>query len=345
MKWEPSKIHTKLLILALKRTTIIMLTFKNILYVYSDAANNTMALTEAVLFAKENHADLTVLFTLTEDSLSSNLGFSKREIVNGLDALDLQRDKILRQFSNFSSIQQDSISNDSFIDVIKKVNKHKFDLLIKPSKNEGLMGKIFGSNDMEYLRQCPCPVWLINPESEENKQNPSVIAAVDVDEKYPDAERDTREQLNLAVVSAAVTLAMAKGCSLKLVSIWPAPSESRLRHSAYIKESLDDVNAYVKKLADTHKQNLDAFMTSILNNLGKEVIQYISPESISIKGNPREILPKYANQINAELVVMGTVARVGVSGLIIGNTAENILYRLNQSVLAIKPEGFKTLVV
>lgn len=322
-----------------------MLTFKNILYVYSDSADNTMALTKTVLFAKENHANLTVLFTLTEDSFSSSLGFSKREIVNGLDALDLQRDKVLRQFSNFNSIEQDSIPNDSFIDVIKKVNLHKFDLLIKPSKNEGLISNIFGSNDMGYLRQCPCPVWLINPDSEENTQNPSVIAAVDVDENYPEAERDTREKLNLAVVSAAVTFAMAKGCRLKVVSIWPIPSENRLRHSAYIKQSVDDVNAYVKELGDTHKQNLDTFMTVVLNNLGKEVIEYISPESISIKGNPKEILPKYANQVNAELVVMGTVARVGVSGLIIGNTADNILYRLNQSVLAIKPEGFKTLVV
>jgi nucleotide-binding universal stress UspA family protein len=333
-----------MLFFSIQKETIIMLTFKNILYVYSDDADNTTALTKAVLFAKENHANLTVLFTLTEDSLSSSLGFSKKEIVNGLDALDLQRDKILRQFSNFSLIQQDSIPNDSFIAVIKKVNQHKFDLLIKPSRNEGLIGKVFGCNDMEYLRQCPCPVWLINPESHENTQNPSVIAAVDVDRNYPEAERDTREQLNLAVVSAAVTLAMAKGCSLKIVSIWPVPSESRLRHSAYIKQSSDDVNAYVKELGDTHKQNLDAFMTSILKNLGKEVIEYISPESIAIKGNPREMLPTYANQVNAELVVMGTIARVGISGLIIGNTAENILYRLNQSVLAIKPEGFKTLV-
>jgi len=39
-------------------------------------------------------------------------------------------------------------------------------------------------------------------------------------------------------------------------------------------------------------------------------------------------------------VVMGTVARVGIPGFIIGNTAESILYRLNQSVFAIKPQGY-----
>jgi nucleotide-binding universal stress UspA family protein len=37
---------------------------------------------------------------------------------------------------------------------------------------------------------------------------------------------------------------------------------------------------------------------------------------------------------------MGTLGRTGISGLIIGNTAEAILDQLTCSVLAIKPPGF-----
>jgi nucleotide-binding universal stress UspA family protein len=44
--------------------------------------------------------------------------------------------------------------------------------------------------------------------------------------------------------------------------------------------------------------------------------------------------------LSADLVVMGTVARTGISGLIIGNTAEAILDQLMCSVLAVKPPGF-----
>jgi len=40
--------------------------------------------------------------------------------------------------------------------------------------------------------------------------------------------------------------------------------------------------------------------------------------------------------------VMGTVGRVGLPGLLIGNTAETILGRVGCAVLAIKPEGFQT---
>jgi nucleotide-binding universal stress UspA family protein len=39
---------------------------------------------------------------------------------------------------------------------------------------------------------------------------------------------------------------------------------------------------------------------------------------------------------------MGTVARTGVAGLFIGNTAEAILEQIECSVLAVKPEGFET---
>jgi nucleotide-binding universal stress UspA family protein len=39
---------------------------------------------------------------------------------------------------------------------------------------------------------------------------------------------------------------------------------------------------------------------------------------------------------------MGTVARTGIPGFIMGNTAETILNQIDASVLAIKPPGFGT---
>jgi nucleotide-binding universal stress UspA family protein len=41
-----------------------------------------------------------------------------------------------------------------------------------------------------------------------------------------------------------------------------------------------------------------------------------------------------------DLVVMGTVARSGLSGILIGNTAEKVLGKVRCAVLAIKPAGF-----
>ena len=39
---------------------------------------------------------------------------------------------------------------------------------------------------------------------------------------------------------------------------------------------------------------------------------------------------------------MGTVARTGVPGFIMGNTAETMLQQIDCWVLAVKPEGFLT---
>ena len=47
-------------------------------------------------------------------------------------------------------------------------------------------------------------------------------------------------------------------------------------------------------------------------------------------------------RLDPDLVVMGTVARTGVPGFIMGNTAEMILNQIDCSVLAIKPSGFVT---
>ncbi len=41
-------------------------------------------------------------------------------------------------------------------------------------------------------------------------------------------------------------------------------------------------------------------------------------------------------------VVMGAVARTGIPGFIMGNTAETILNQIGCSVLAVKPPGFVT---
>jgi len=53
-----------------------------------------------------------------------------------------------------------------------------------------------------------------------------------------------------------------------------------------------------------------------------------------------KLIPKLAQTKGIELIVMGTVCRTGVAGLIIGNTAENVLRQVDCSVLTVKPEGF-----
>ena len=54
------------------------------------------------------------------------------------------------------------------------------------------------------------------------------------------------------------------------------------------------------------------------------------------RGAAENVIASRAAQARAQIVVMGTVARKGVRGLMVGNTAEKVLLRLRTDVLAMK---------
>lgn len=56
-----------------------------------------------------------------------------------------------------------------------------------------------------------------------------------------------------------------------------------------------------------------------------------------LEGEPAERILEYVSEADIELVVAGSVARTGIPGLLMGNTAEMIFGALKTSVLTIKP--------
>ena len=50
------------------------------------------------------------------------------------------------------------------------------------------------------------------------------------------------------------------------------------------------------------------------------------------------IIPRVADELHAAVTVMGTVARTGFSGALIGNTAEVVIDKLKSDILVLKPE-------
>jgi universal stress protein E len=58
------------------------------------------------------------------------------------------------------------------------------------------------------------------------------------------------------------------------------------------------------------------------------------------EGLPEDVIEDVANRLDAELVILGTIGRTGLSAALIGNTAEHVIDRLNCDVLALKPDGY-----
>lgn len=59
-----------------------------------------------------------------------------------------------------------------------------------------------------------------------------------------------------------------------------------------------------------------------------------------LEGLAAEEVSRFARWAALDLLVMGTIGRAGIPGLLIGNTAEETLHRVGCSILALKPPGF-----
>ena len=182
-------------------------------------------------------------------------------------------------------------------------------------------------------------MWLIKPQAPKSYRR--ILAAVDVDDGYPLAELQSRDILNQQILEIASSVALSDFAELHVAHAWNAFGESAMS-GGFIQAPEDKIAAYVEQAMQLHQANLDALMHKVTRDLGKEVLDYLKPQTHLVKGGARKEIPALAKRIEADLVVMGTVARTGIPGFIMGNTAETILNQLDCSVLAIKPPGFVT---
>jgi universal stress protein E len=139
----------------------------------------------------------------------------------------------------------------------------------------------------------------------------------------------------------ASSLALSDFAELHIVHAWHAVAESAMR-GGFMHTPEDDIIAYVEQARQQHAASLDRLIREVTSNLGQDALDYLKPQTHLLKGWARKEIPALAKRIEADLIVMGTVARTGVPGFIMGNTAETILNQIDCSVLALKPPGFVT---
>lgn len=226
-----------------------------------------------------------------------------------------------------------------FLGIIREVLGNGRDLVIKTPETWDWLDRLFGSDDMHLLRKCPCPVWLIKPQV--SKSYRRILAAVDVGEAYPPAELKSRRALNRQILEMASSLMLSDFAELHVVYAWRAIGE-RVMRGGLLPLSEKQIIAHVEQRRRDHAASLNTLMREVISNHGEDTRDYLIPQTHLVKGRARKEIPALAKRIEADLVVMGTVARTGIPGLVMGNTAETILNQIDCSVLAIKPPGFVT---
>lgn len=222
-----------------------------------------------------------------------------------------------------------------FLELIRTAIKHEAGLVLKTAETlSGPRSAFFASTDQHLLRKCPSPVWLVREDGANAPR--TVLAAVDLDPLTADQPK-TQAALNRRILETAGRLAALSQAQLHLLHVWDAPGEGLVRLWANDK---DEVEAYLDEIRDHHRAALERFMKDARQCLAELGLDAVRVQPRLVRGDPRAMIPSEVEAFQADTLVMGTIARTGVPGFIIGNTAEDVLNSVECGVVTVKPPGY-----
>ncbi|CRM16966.1 universal stress protein family protein [Pseudomonas sp. FH4] len=168
-------------------------------------------------------------------------------------------------------------------------------------------------DDWKLLRLCPAAVLLVKTATPWT--DGVILAAIDVGNL--DNEHKT---LHAAIVDHGFDIAsLAKG-QLHVISAHPSPMLSAADPVFQLKETIEA----------RYREQCKAFQAEF----------DIDDSRLHIEEGPADVLiPHAAHKLRAAVTIIGTVARTGISGALIGNTAEVVLDALESDVLVLKPQS------
>ncbi|AIS13430.1 Universal stress protein family 7 [Pseudomonas chlororaphis subsp. aurantiaca] len=166
--------------------------------------------------------------------------------------------------------------------------------------------------DWKLLRYCPSPVLLVK--TAKPWTGGVILAAIDVGNT--DGEHRT---LHATIVDHGFDIASLAKAQLHVISAHPSPMLSASDPVFQLKETIEA----------RYREQCKAFQAEF----------DIDDTHLHIEEGPADVLiPHTAHELQAALTIIGTVARTGISGALIGNTAEVVLDALESDVLVLKPE-------
>ena len=187
------------------------------------------------------------------------------------------------------------------------------ELVIKEHRADNPLRKaLLTPSDWKLLRQCPCAVLMVK--SERLWTGGAILAAVDVGNNDEDHRR-----LHASIVDHGFAIArLAKG-DLHVISAHPSPMLAASDPTYQLSETIEQ----------RYRETCKAFQAEF----------DIRDDHLHIAEGPADVLIPYTEkQLDAVVTVIGTVARTGISGALIGNTSEVVLDSLEGDVLVLKSE-------
>lgn len=296
--------------------------FKNVLLCLGTEIDARL-ITQTMDFCSKANAKLSVL-NVFEEPLNAAASYFKSH-QKDLKSIILENnenklaEKLAELQLKIDDIRWETKWGRDFIETIKVVQKDAYDLVIAPSQS------ISGPPDstaMHLMRKCPCPVWIHRGHLWKGAVR--LLAAINTSNTS-----DENRLFNQKILEHSILLNNILRGRLHIITCWSGYMESVLSSPRFSQKEKNQYLDFEQKQTETE---LDLLVKRLK-----------IPETVKIKatyGNPAHIIPKYATEQKIDVVVMGSVARTGIPGLLVGNTAEKIIIQLEDSILAIKPDGF-----
>ena len=300
--------------------------YNNVLVVLDPIADEQKALDRAIELARKQGCQLTAFLSVYEFSyeMTTMLSGDERESMKQsvIKDRELWVKTLLEQPSALGlNIKLHVVwHNRPFEAVVKTVLDNNYDLVIKGTHDHDVLkSMIFTPTDWHILRKCPCPVLLVKDHAWPAKGN--IIAAVNAG-----SEQEHHLSLNQRVIHKAQQMSQLLDAKVHLVNAYPGtPVNIAIEIPEFNPQEYNDT------LRRHHK---DAILSLA------EKHQISNEQCHVLEGMPEDVIPKLAKKLDAEMVIIGTIGRTGLSAAIIGNTAEHVIDRLDCDVLAMKPADF-----
>ena len=264
------------------------------------------ALQRAVELAKSYQATLDVVHVAPQ--IVVNIPYSA-DVQTNLEAEAKQRLDVLVAGIKLPGVKAHSVVGSAAREVVKVAQAVKADVIVVGSHGKHGVDLMLGSTANAIVHHAACDVLTVRIDREDTPaclgKYKKIVLATDLNED------------NRPVILAAVNKAKEQGAEFFVINVVP--------------ETASMASVYVPNVELELQKNAEKVMEGLAKEFG------IAKDHTVVKiGAPRYDILEYANQVQADLIVLGSHGRKALASLVLGSTANAVLHGAKTDVLVVR---------